>query len=311
MPDIAVHASFGQEVLSSLTPGVRDVLLPAAWRFALFGPDVWFMHRPWRRREGRARRMHTTRTGAFLMALVRRCRESACREELFSYLAGFLCHYALDSTAHPYIIYVTTEEHTFPRGHMSLEHALDAEQMKRDGLWGTAHPVTGHYFPALRLPESLRPDLDRVFEDVYGWKNCWAGMNRSCRRYRMCYRLMEHPKGLAARAARLSKLPLLKSLAYSESHFHLLDPENTEHRVWYHSHDRSQSSRDSFPELREKARLKAVAMIEAAYACIFDRKVTEDELAELIGSNSYLSGLPDTDPRNTQVKSLLPSGSRD
>ena len=311
MPDAAVHASFGKEVLSSLTPRTRDTIVPEPWHFALFGPDIWFVHKPWIRREGRGRRMHTTRTGAFLTALVRRACVSACREEMFSYLAGFLCHYALDSVTHPYIIYVTTEEYNFPRSHMSLEHALDAVQMKRDGCWGSDHPVTDRYFPPLRLPESMRRDIDAVFEEVYGWKDCWAEMNRSCRRFRSCYRIMEHPRGMAAWLTRLTRADRFRSLMYSESHFHTLDPENTEHRPWHHSHDPSLTYSDSFPELREKARTLAVSLIEAVFRYVFDREGTEEEIADLIGDKSYLSGLPTDDPRNRNVKSLLPSGSSD
>ena len=68
---------------------------------------------------------------------------------LFSWLAGFFCHYALDSTAHPYIIYVTTAEYHYPRCHMSLEHELDMRQIRRDGLGG-ALPYTGSLISKLR-----------------------------------------------------------------------------------------------------------------------------------------------------------------
>jgi hypothetical protein len=34
--------------------------------------------------------------------------------------------------------------------------------------------------------------------------------------------------------------------------------------------------------------------------------MTEAELAEIIGSRSYLSGLPEEDPRNREVSYLLP-----
>ena len=90
------------------------------------------MYRPFSRGSDRTRgrMMHTTRPGAFLMALLRRVRPSTCPGEMFSYLAGFLCHYALDSSTHPYIIWFTTKEQVFPRSHMSLEHALDAVEMK-------------------------------------------------------------------------------------------------------------------------------------------------------------------------------------
>ena len=306
MPDVAVHAAFGREVLASLPEEVREYLLPEPYTFALFGPDVWFMYKPWHRQEGRGRRMHTGKPGLFLTTLLCRAESSASPVEMFSYLSGFLCHYALDSIAHPYIIYVTAEERVFPRSHMSLEHALDVVQFRRDGYENEKHPVTEHYYPRLRLPETLRQDLDAVFEDVYGWKNCWSALNRSCRRYRLCYRVLENPRGLAARIARRTKRDVLCSLAYSESQFHSLDPENTEHRLWKHPFDPDQSFTESFPELREKARQFALQLIEASYRLVRYGEGSVESISELIGNNSYLSGLPADDPRNYRVKSLLP-----
>ena len=306
MPDVAVHAAFGREVLASLPEEIREYLLPDPYTFALFGPDPWFMYKPWHRREGRGRRMHTGKPGLFLSSLLRQAGNSDARREMFSYLSGFLCHYALDSTTHPYIIYVTADRYVFPRSHMSLEHALDAFEIRRGGYEAEKHPVTKHYYPLVRLPESLRPDLDAVFEEVYGWKNCWKALNRSCRRYRLCYRFLENPRGLAARLARLTKRDVLCSMAYSESQFLSADPENTEHRVWKHPFDPSLSFSDSFPELREKARQFAVQLITAAFRLLQYGEGTLESVSALIGNNSYLSGLPADDPRNYRVKSLLP-----
>lgn len=309
MPDAAVHASFGRDVFASLSPEVRSVIHSEPWTFGLFGPDLWFMHKPWQRREGRGRQMHTTRPGAFLSALLERAKSSSHREELFSWLAGFLCHYALDSITHPYIIYVTTEKYHYPRCHMSFEHELDMRQISRDSVRDTKHPVTEHYFPRVSLPKGIKEDVDAVFEKVYGWKNGWKQFNRSGHRYRLVYRLLENPSGLTARLARKTKHPLLRSLAYSESHFRDKDVENAEHRTWNHSHDHSLTFTDSFPEMREKARLLAVNLIESSYRYLWQNQGTAEEIASLIGNNSYLSGLPADDPRNLNVKSLLPSGS--
>ncbi len=308
MPDPVVHVSFGREVLASLPEEVRVYILPDPYTFALFGPDVWFLYRPFGRSVSRGRMMHTTKPGAFLMALLRRAGVSACRAEMFSYLAGFFCHYALDSTTHPYVIHLTAEKHVFPRSHMSLEHALDAAVMRRDGCWGASHPVTGQYFPRVQLPESMEPDLNAVYRQVYGWDNCLSDMNRSCRRYRLCFRIMENPRGLAALLARLTKIPALQSLMYSESFFHGLDPENLEHRTWNHPFDPGTASAESFPELREKARRLAVNLITAAYRFLMYREGTDESLAALVGDRSYLSGLPSEDPRNLTVPSMLPPG---
>lgn len=307
MPDLAVHASFGAEVRRSLPPETDAFLISHPFTMGLFGPDLWFMHRPWQRRNGRGRRMHTTRTGDFLLALARRAKDSGEQAALFSYLAGFLCHYALDSTVHPYIIDTTTRVRRFPRSHMSLEHALDVLQMQRDGVWGSRHALTQHYFPRDPLPRSLEPDLNRVFWEVYGWKNAFPAFRRSARLYRSAFRKMENPRGLLARLARLTGNDLLRSLACSESQFLSCDPENLEHRPWQHSHDASVTSSASFPELRQEAVRFAVKLITAVWDYLHGR-LSEEVLAKQIGSRSYLSGLDHDDERNHAVASLRPPG---
>ena len=308
MPDPVVHVSFGREVLASLPEAVREVLLPEPYTFALFGPDVWFLYKPFGHHVSRGRMMHTTKPGFFLRTLLRQAKNSSARREMFSYLAGFFCHYALDSTTHPYIIHVTADQYVFPRSHMCLEHALDACVMKRDGCWGEMHPVTDRYFPRVQLPRTMQPDLDAVYQEVYGWQHCLTDMNRACLRYRYCFRLMEKPRGFGARLARLTGSAALRSVIYSESFFLSRDPENEEHRNWSHPFDSTLSSSESFPELQERARQFAVRLITAAYRFLAYSEGTEESLAALIGDRSYLSGLPSDDPRNLTVPSMLPPG---
>lgn len=306
MPDVVIHAVFGREVRAGLDRGIAEKIRDIPFTFALFGPDIWFMYQPWKRREGRGRRMHTTRTGQFLMALARQVKKSSHPEELFSYLAGFLCHYALDTAAHPYIVYMTEYRQKIPRGHMAFEHTLDRLEMDRAGVLGEKHPVTKYYYPSIRLPESLREDIDSVFEDVYGWRNSWKALNCSWPRYRIAYYFLENPKGLFTRLARLTGHPAMKSLAYATSPFNGTDVENTAHAEWAHSHEPSEKYTSDFSEMKASARRDALEMITAAYRYIFLSGITEEELAGRIGSRSYLSGLPADDPRNTSVTFLLP-----
>ena len=306
MPDVVIHAVFGREVRAGLDSGIAEKIHEVPYTFALFGPDIWFMYEPWKRREGRGRRMHTTRTGQFLMTLARRTKVSKHPEELFSYLAGFLCHYALDTSCHPYIVHMTEIRTKYPRGHMSFEHTLDKLEMERAGVWGEKHPITENYYPNIRLPESLREDIDAVFEEVYGWQHCWSALNASWPRYRLAYRFLEKPKGLLARTARVTGHPALRSLGYETSHYEGTDTENLARAEWTHSHDESLKFTSDFNDLKEAARQKALDMISAAYHYIFLSDISEEELAEKIGSLSYLSGLPEDDPRNTAVSFLLP-----
>lgn len=306
MPDVALHAAFGREVRAALPEEIRGVLADVPYTFAQFGPDIWFMYQPWKRREGRGRHMHTTRPGEFLMALADRAKGDPPSPEMFSYLSGFLCHYALDSTTHPYIIHLTEERHPLPRSHMSFEHSLDILELRRAGKWAGKHAVTDSSFPVIALPESMRDDLDAVFEQVYGWKHCWKALNHSWKRYRLCYRVIENPKGMFSRLARKTGKPVLRSLAYSESHFNDMDVENAAGAEWLHSHDPSLRSSAGFDELRAQAKDMALELISAAYRYVFLSEGTREDLAAVIGNRSYLSGLPADDPRNMKVASLLP-----
>ena len=264
------------------------------------------MYQPWKRREGRGRVMHTTKPGAFLMALADRARTSASPDGMFSYLAGFLCHYALDSGVHPYVIHVTEEQYDFPRCHMSFEHSLDMQELRRASADGQRHPVSGSYLPACRLPKGIRGDIDEVFSSVYGWNHCWSALNHSFRRFRLVYRVIENRRGLFSRLARLTGSPLLKSLSYSESHFNGMDVENLEKREWRHSHDESVSSTASFSDMRADALDRALALISAAYRYVFSSGLSREEFAGFVGNRSYLSGLDAEDPRNLKFPSLLP-----
>ena len=306
MPDVVVHAVFGREIQAGLDREIAEKIREVPYTFALFGPDIWFMYQPWKRREGRGRRMHTTRTGQFLMALARQAKKSKHPEELFSYLAGFLCHYALDTAAHPYVVHMTEIRTKIPRGHMAFEHTLDRLEMERAGVPGEKHPITDHYYPSLRLPKEIRGDIDAVFREVYGWRGCWKALNCSWPRYRLAYRILENPKGLFTRLARFTGRPGLKGLAYATSPFNGTDVENTAHTEWTHSHDSTISFTSDFSELKAQAFRNALDWITAAYRYVFLSEITEEELAARIGSLSYLSGLPVEDPRNTAVSFLLP-----
>ena len=306
MPDVAMHHYFGQEVFSGLPAEIQKDLTESVYTFGLYGPDPWFTYQIWKpRREGRGRRMHTTKTGAFLMSLARHAREGTSGREMFSYLAGFLCHYALDSVTHPYIIWQTTETWPTKRAHRDLEHALDIRLLQREGFQGGKHDLTDHHFPPLRLPEKMRTDLDKAYREVYGWKNCWAALNRCYRLYRLLFRIMEMPRSPLTMLVDLFPTPGMKSLPHAKCAFLNRDVENLSHQPWHEPFAREMTFTESFPELYAQAVSEAVRMITACHAWM-RREISGEELARCLGNRSYLSGLDVNDPRNFLVRSLQP-----
>ena len=306
MPDVAIHHVFGRDVKERLPEEVRRDLADVPYGFALYGPDLWFMYEPWKRRQGRGRRMHTTRTGDFLNALAEKARGGSASREMFSYLAGFLCHYALDSTAHPYIVWQSTETWPTKHAHRDMEHALDIALLRREGFWGEKHPVTDHHFPRLKLPSGMAEDLNAVYREVYGWKHAWSALNQCYGRYRLLYRFLEKPRSLLSGLVAVFPTYGLRSIPYIRSAFLDRDVENLSHQPWHEAYARELTSTESFPELYDKAILEAVRMISDCHAFIHSPDFPADRLRESLGNRSYLSGLDVEDPRNYLVRSLRP-----
>ncbi len=77
----------------------------------------------------------------------------------FSYLAGALCHYALDSTAHPYINAKAAKR---PGMHTAVERKLDRLELKRQGR--RLSDIMRLFVPFPEVPE-----IRAAMKSVYGW----------------------------------------------------------------------------------------------------------------------------------------------
>ncbi len=310
VPDVVIHYAMGQDVLRELAPGIRERLAEAPYVFALYGPDPWFLYKPWVHGSGRGRTMHTRKTGEFLLSLAERARAergTPAGEQLFSYLAGFVCHYTMDAASHPYIIWETTENYRQSQAHRAFEHTLDMAEMKRAGTWKGKHPVTDHYLPDIRLPEEMKSGLDSVYARVYGWQDAWRTVNRCFGLFRKMYRIMEDPSGKASALARSTGKDLLRGFCYSENYLAEVDAENTAHREWHSAYHPEDVYRTDFGEMRRGAVGRAVEIITAARQWVDGASEDPEGLRKIIGNDSYLSGLDAEDPRNWSIPSLSPA----
>ena len=313
MPDIITHYRFGEKVLGLLESGCE--IERGIFAHATAGPDVWFSYRFWkpsaqRGRPARGTEMQHEKTGDFLRALARETKQSPARRELFSYLAGFLCHYQLDQTAHPYIIYFTGlydgTEATLPnRGnHMRLEHALDWRELRRWGKSLSDRPITRDILRLRALPESLRDGLNAAYERVYGWRNVWAELNRAIGDQRRFYALAQDPSGVLDAVLRRVDNGRshrdLTAISYHGKACEGVDVENEAHRLWRHPCDGTIESRESFAELTDRAAQKAAAMIAAAWAFVKDANAPLPVGA--FGDASYETGFDWRDPRNQAAR---------
>ena len=281
MPDLAVHYYFGQSVLSSLKDSCS--IDKGTFDFALSGPDDWFYCFTDRKKNPRGVYMHRHKTGAFLQAL-------AAEPVLFSYCAGYLCHYILDATCHPYIIARTgTYDYTgktreYRGNHTALERALDRWILEEKGSTGRH---MSEYMLGKPLPQSLEQAMNRAYFTVFKWGDVYQDLLMAKRRMKLYLHFLEDPHGLSKLATDLFPHPLLRPLPYSREFYVGEDILNLEHKDWHHPQDVSLRSTLSFPELLEEARQEVVNIILA---------VSRGDLS-LIGNRSYMNGFDLDDAR--------------
>jgi hypothetical protein len=170
MPEGYVHAKIA---LAAAEAAGWQVTSRPAFLAGANGPDMLYCFEGWkpaaRRRMNLTElgyRLHAERTGAFLHALC----DNAVTPVQRDYFLGFLCHYAVDTVIHPYVVAVTKccPPYSGKSGHGRFEIALDSFVHKRDT--GNAAVPVDDISPLLTgapLAE-VGAQLQKSIESVYG-----------------------------------------------------------------------------------------------------------------------------------------------
>lgn len=268
MPDIIVHNRMGRSVYKKLPAGISSEINREIFRIGLLGPDPYAHYRffafPFRHGINlRMVAMHRTRTCDFLVEMAKFSR----KPEMFSYLAGFICHYALDSTTHPYINEISHDEGYM---HMAIEHKLDVIELDKLGMKLSDRAVTRGFYPPF-LPESMRQDYETVMKNIYGWNDSWEKFRTSYLHHKFFNYIAEDPHGLVDLV--LHRAPYIlrhgKIAVFS-----------------YRSRCCDDMSFDRFWELKKVAVDRAVEMIEAVDD-FRNGRISEADLREIIGDKDY------------------------
>ena len=268
MPGIVSHREMGRAVYNELPSNITGEIIDDIFNMALFASDPYSFYRflafPFK--HGINRRssvMHAEHTADFLVELAKRSRNN---KEMFSYLAGYLCHYALDSDAHPYI---NARSGDIGGMHMAIEDRLDVITLEKLGKTLSQRPITREYFPPF-IPRSMRKDLNRITKKLYGWDDHWEKLSVSYRNMKQFTFLAEDPAGVLAVTVGKFKKPFDGKLVAMSYRGHLCD--NMEF--------------DEYDGLVEKAVSDAKRYIKAAYA-YREGNISQKEFRRILGNRDY------------------------
>ncbi len=288
MPDFVTHHLFGHLILSdkALPPQIKGICSrhTAAFFWGLQGPDPLYYHRVLRGGSdlnAAAREMHHLYTAQLMEEWTKQvlCAPLACKEALFAYFCGFLCHYACDAAMHPYV-YCKQAEFTASNpqlsksgAHAYVEGCIDAALYRKM----TGKDVTGFSFgKQFTLPQGVKNVIGKsysvILQKLYQ-KDISVGEVEQCFSDALSMqRLFYGDHSLAAKAVGFGERFKGKRGAGS-GHFKLKDsaPDwdalNLQRSAWRPANS-SALSFDSVPMILSNAAQHAVNLIEIYHGMI-------------------------------------------
>ncbi len=139
MPNYYAHSIFGRKICDSVSPDLRAVIKGQWQGYACgqYGPDPLFFYQLWHRNpvERQGHTLHETSPRKVLERL-RRPIENETPYTL-GYALGFLCHFLLDSSCHPYVRAVSARGEI---SHLAMEGEFDRYLMRQAGI--KPHKIT-------------------------------------------------------------------------------------------------------------------------------------------------------------------------
>lgn len=126
MPSIYAHNKFGKLVIAKLPREIKEVIrkYPNSFRIGLQGPDFLFFYKAFS--INKITRLgvyyHHHDTYPFMEHALDVIRDYGTDSSQYSYLLGFICHFALDNACHPYVNAAMEQTGC---GHVEIEGDLD------------------------------------------------------------------------------------------------------------------------------------------------------------------------------------------
>ena len=145
MPATITHAYFAQDVYEVLPNELHINLNLNKFRMFSQGTDPFMFYNIMNINKGKDIRklqyiFHTSKTKDYFINLINYIRDNYLYNDsdVKSFLFGFICHYVLDSTLHPFIIYKTgffkkydKETYKYNNLHTFMENFIDNDMVKR------------------------------------------------------------------------------------------------------------------------------------------------------------------------------------
>lgn len=316
MPGFATHYLFGVDAYKELTSrklSVRIARHHHAYALGLQGPDIFFYYLPSYilHKENLGALAHANKTGEFFSHLLdSRLLFTAKPKDLSiadAYIMGFMGHYSLDSTAHPYVYAFTGYHPSQPQSNLDYfgKHAYFETEIDNTLIYRKKHIIPSRFKQSRTI--ALSPRERNVIAKMlnYTYRNTYPdyfsndAIMKSAPYWMLTFlRWMNDPSGQKKVILRWIEQQLihhayLSPMLPSDRYHFISDPLNLKQKKWTHPWT-GESSCCGFMDLYKKAlRLYIRRMNE--YELLLREGFSEEgrkKLCQSYGNLSFLSGQP-------------------
>ena len=309
MPATVTHAFFANDVYDVLPENIKSKLdFDRCKMFSQSVDSLYFYNlfsiMPGKKIRDFQKFFHTNKSQDFFINVLKYIRDNKLNDiDSFSFLMGFICHFVLDSTIHPYIIYKTgvfrkknPATYKYNNVHAFMEVFLDNDVIVKRLNQNPYHfNFIKYCFDLHPFSEDLEHLIDYSFYNTFKLRNMSAIYYKSLKQMKTDLAIFrKDPWGIKKNIYKAidtftpRRVFRFEAVSY---HYPLHDRHNylnSNHSMWRNPAAYGITSTESFVDLYIKA-IKQAKIIICASFDYFDGKTID--LEKIFPNISYLTGL--------------------
>lgn len=315
MPGAWTHILSSSEIMNKLNEDKYKKVLREnlkLYQLGAQGPDIFLYYcylipSKHKRVEKLGQRLHTDKTRDFILYFIYKVKEVKNHEEfnsLFSYVIGYITHYALDTCMHPYIYYFggiyhaeLPESKKYDHYHRELETIIGLIQLEKKRK---ENPYKVYLHEEIdigkNVPIIVKDTLKNAIKSVYSLEIKNYLVDYCYKDMKMGMKFLTDPNGKKEKLFWIIEKFIEKTSGAKV----LLNPRkikddkdylNKEHKQWNHPSSLDEITNADAEELYYKGIERALFLIDSVIKYL-ENEINEEELKDSIPNLSYESGKP-------------------
>lgn len=314
MPSSVTHNYFSTDVYNKLNNNIKNKLKCCYDEYRIFsqGPDPYFFYDFHLTKRSKKvfninYSMQHSLINKHFLSLINYINENKyyANSMVMAYLYGQICHYVLDSTCHPYIIYTTgmydsKNKLTYKYNglHEEMEYYIDCYMIyEREKVLPKKYKSYKHLFKKIVFNNEIIDVINNVSFLVYGFNNVSTLYLKSIRDMKRFYYIFNYDRfGIKKRIySIMDKICGDSVIRKSELSFNIAPLSklyylNNEKNAWYNPCDNNIKYNYSFFELYDIALKKACSIINKVDNMLAKGKIDSLVIEELFQNLDYGKG---------------------